>query len=141
METTVVPASVREYVWPSNGRHLARRSVHNCVRCRRVQGKTLSPLMGNLPTERVTVDFPFRRVGIEFAGPFFVFNRKIRRTRALKCYLCRLICLRYKCVHLEAVSDLSSDALILTLRRFISQRAMTVEIFCYKGRNFIDAAK
>lgn len=134
-------ASVREYIWPINGRHLARRTVHNCITCRRVQGKTLSPIMGNLPSQRVTVDFPFRSVGIDFAGPFFVLNRKGRGSRVTKCYLCIFVCLRYKCVHLEAVSDLSTDAFILTLRRFISRRGKPAEIFSDNGRNFVGAAK
>lgn len=66
--------------------------------------------MRNLPIERVTVGFPFRSVGIDFAGSFFVFG-----------FCCLFICLKYKCVHLKAVSDVFGNAFILTLRRFISR--------------------
>ncbi|XP_050551821.1 uncharacterized protein LOC118281518 [Spodoptera frugiperda] len=134
-------ASVRQYVWPINGRHLARSTVHNCITCRRIQGKSLSPMMGNLPSQRVTVDFPFRSVGVDFAGPFYVTSRKGRGAKVTKCYLCIFVCLRYKCVHLEAVSDLSKDAFILTLRRFISRRGKPIEIFSDNGRNFVATAK
>lgn len=51
------------------------------------------------------------------------------------------MCLRYKCIHLEAVSDLTKDAFIMTLRRFISRRGKPTEIFCDNGRNFVAAAK
>lgn len=134
-------ACVRETVWPINGRHLARRTVHACVRCRRIQGKTLNPMMGNLPAQRITPDFPFRTVGVDFAGPFLTLNRKGRGARLTKTYLCLFVCFRYKCVHLEAVSDLSKDAFIMTLRRFISRRGKPAEIFCDNGRNFVAAAK
>ncbi|XP_050684027.1 uncharacterized protein LOC126978939 [Leptidea sinapis] len=98
--------------------------------------------MGNLPSQRVTVDLPFRSVGIDFAGPLLVLNKKERGGKTTKLnYLCIFICLRYKCVHLEAVSDLSKDSFILTLRRFISRRGRPAEIFSDNGRNFVGAAK
>lgn len=134
-------ATVRETVWPINGRHLARRTVHNCVLCRRAQGKTLLPKMGNLPSQRITPDFPFKSVGIDFAGPFHVLNRKGKGARLMKSYLCLFVCLRYKCLHLEAVSDLTKDAFIMTLRRFVARRGKPAEIFCDNGRNFVAAAK
>lgn len=134
-------ASVREAVWPVSGRHLARRTVNKCVCCRRLSGKTLCPKMGNLPSQRVNPDFPFLSVGLDFAGPFQILNRKGRGAALVKCYLCLFICLRYKCIHLEAVSDLSKDAFIMTLRRFISRRGKPAEIFCDNGRNFVATAK
>lgn len=134
-------SAVRETVWPINGRRLARTIVRNCVRCRRVQGKTLNPKMGNLPSQRVTPDFPFSSVGMDYAGPFYILNRKGRGSRLIKCYLCLFVCLRYKCLHLEAVSDLSKDAFIMTLRRFISRRGRPAELFSDNGRNFVAAAK
>ncbi|XP_049886991.1 uncharacterized protein LOC126381569 [Pectinophora gossypiella] len=134
-------SEVREAVWPVNGRHLARRTVNKCVRCRRVVGRTLCPMMGNLPSQRITPNFPFLSVGLDFAGPFYIINRKGRGSKVIKCYLCLFICLRYKCLHLEAVSDLTKEAFIMTLRRFISRRGKPAEIFCDNGRNFVAAAK
>lgn len=134
-------ATVRESVWPLKGRHLARRTVYNCMRCRRVQGKTLIPKMGDLPSQRITPDFPFRSVGLDFAGPFLTLNRKGRGAKLVKSYLCLFVCLRYKCTHIEAVSDLSKDAFVMTLRRFVARRGRPAEIFCDNGRNFVAAAK
>ncbi|CAG9137710.1 unnamed protein product [Plutella xylostella] len=133
--------AVRENLWPVNGRLLARRVVKGCVKCRRLQGQTLHPLMGNLPTQRVTPAFPFESVGIDFAGPFSILSRKGRGAKTSKCYLCLFICLRFKCIHLEAVSELSKEAFILSLRRFISRRGKPLEILCDNGRNFVAASK
>lgn len=134
-------AAIRERIWPVGGRILARRTANRCVRCRRLRGKTLCPKMGNLPAQRITPGSPFSAVGVDFAGPFLILNRKGRGSTLIKCYLCLFICLRYKCVHLEAVSDLSKDAFIMTLRRFIARRGMPADIFCDNGRNFVASAK
>ncbi|XP_049886889.1 uncharacterized protein LOC126381458 isoform X1 [Pectinophora gossypiella] len=48
---------------------------------------------------------------------------------------------RSKCVHLEAVSELSRDAFMLTLRRFIARRGKPNDIFCDNGRNFVATAR
>lgn len=97
--------------------------------------------MGNLPSQRITADFPFLSVGLDFAGPFYTINRKGRGAKITKTYLCLFVCLRYKCIHLEAVSDLTKDAFEMTLRRFVARRGRPAEIFCDNGRNFVAAAK
>lgn len=134
-------ACVREYVWPINGRHVARRTTHKCVICTRLRGKTFQPIMGNIPNQRVSADFPFVTVGIDFAGPFLTINKKGRGARTVKSYMCLFVCLRYKCIHLEAVSDLTKDAFLSTLRRFIARRGKPREIFCDNGKNFVGAAR
>ncbi|XP_063362899.1 uncharacterized protein LOC134651727 [Cydia amplana] len=134
-------AAVRETVWPVSGRTLARTVSQQCVTCRRAAGNTSAPLMGALPSQRVTPDFPFLSVGVDFAGPFMITDRHGRGCKITKCYLAIFVCFRYKCLHLEAVSTLSTDSFILSLRRFISRRGRPREIFCDNGRNFVGAAK
>ncbi|XP_045496140.1 uncharacterized protein LOC123694684 [Colias croceus] len=97
--------------------------------------------MADLPANRVNVDFPFKSVGVDYAGPFFILNRKGRGARVVKCYLCLFVCLRFKCIHLEVVSDLTKDAYIMTLRRFVARRGKPTEIFSDNGKNFVAAAK
>nr|XP_037867214.1 uncharacterized protein LOC119628558 [Bombyx mori]XP_037868529.1 uncharacterized protein LOC119628840 [Bombyx mori] len=101
----------------------------------------LAPMMGALPSQRVDPDFPFISAGIDFCGPFLITDRKGRGCKISKCYMCVFVCLRYKCLHLEAVSDLTKEAFILSLRRFISRRGKPKEIFCDNGRNFVSASK
>lgn len=97
--------------------------------------------MGDLPPERVTPAFPFQSIGMDYAGPFNILERKGRGARTNKCYLALFICFRYKCIHLEAVSDLSKEAFISCLKPFISRRGKPYEIFSDNGRNFVAAAK
>lgn len=132
---------MREYVWPLDGRRGARRVVRLCVICRRLRPRTLSPLMGNLPAHRITPEFPFLSVALDMAGPFAILNRKGRGATTIKYYLAIFVCMRYKCLHLEAVSELSKASFLLSLRRFISRRGKPAEIFCDNGRNFVAASK
>lgn len=123
-------ASIRDRYWPIGGRSLARSTARSCLVCRRVKGKTISNIMGNLPKERVEPDFPFLTVATDFAGPFLITDRKGRGCKITKCYLCIFICFRYHCIHLEAVSELSKDAFVLTLNRFIARRGLPSTIYC-----------
>lgn len=134
-------ASIRQKYWPIGGRRLARDVAKNCLICRRLKGMTMSNIMGNLPSDRVEPDFPFSVVATDFAGPFLITDRKGRGCKITKCYLCIFVCFRYKCLHLEVVSELTKDAFILTLKRFISRRGMPKMIYCDNGRNFVAAAK
>nr|XP_037876794.1 uncharacterized protein LOC119630680 isoform X1 [Bombyx mori]XP_037876795.1 uncharacterized protein LOC119630680 isoform X1 [Bombyx mori] len=133
--------TVRESIWPIAGRDLARTTTRQCVKCRRISGKTFNPIMGSLPEQRVNPGFPFVSAAVDFAGPYLITDRKGRGCKITKCYLCLFVCLKYKCLHLEAVSELSKDAFILALRRFISRRGKPHELFCDNGRNFVGAAR
>lgn len=134
-------SSVREQIWPIAGRDLARTTSRQCVVCRRASGKTLTPLMGALPNQRVNPGFPFISTAVDFAGPFLITDRKGRGCKITKCYLCIFVCLRFKCLHLEGVSELSADSFILSLRRFIARRGKPQDMFCDNGRNFVGASR
>ena len=132
-------SSLREQFWPIGGRQLAKTIVHKCIICVRAKGKTLQPIMGNLPQSRVTPAPPFETCGVDFAGPFLISSRKGRGAKTSKCYLCLFICFATKALHLEVVSDLSTNAFILSLRRFISRRGKPKMIYCDNGTNFVGA--
>ncbi|KAG5861199.1 hypothetical protein JTB14_026466 [Gonioctena quinquepunctata] len=75
--------------------------------------------MGDLPESRVTPSLPFMNIGVDYAGPFTV---RDRRGRGFKTYVSPFICLCTKAIHLELVTNLSSDAFIAALKRFESKR-------------------
>ena len=68
--------------------------------------------MGNLPIERITPDQPFANVGIDYAGPFYVKYRYVRKPTVIKAYVSVFVSLTVKAVYLEVVSDLTSEAFI-----------------------------
>ncbi|GFU55148.1 integrase catalytic domain-containing protein [Trichonephila clavipes] len=67
----------------------------------------LSQLMGNLPRDRVVLDYPFN----------------------------------CSAIHIEIVSDLTSDAFIATLKRFFSRRGKCAKLYSDNGKTFVGANK
>lgn len=132
--------NTRELYWVVGGRNLAKITVHRCVICTRLRGKTLSPIMGDLPEQRITPTYPFVRCGVDYAGPVLILNRKGRGSKLIKAYICIFVCFVTRAIHLELVSDLSSDAYLLALKRFIARRGKPAEIISDNGRNFVGLA-
>lgn len=122
-------SSVRRRVWIVGGRSLARRVVHNCVFCFKANPKQKNPFMADLPASRVTPEFPFSIVGTDYAGPFLLRERRGRGVRRMKCYLCIFVCLTTKALHLEVVMDLTKEAFLSALNRFISRRGKPTHIY------------
>ncbi|GBN00360.1 hypothetical protein AVEN_270126-1 [Araneus ventricosus] len=92
--------------------------------------------MGNLSKERVTPNSPFTNCGVEFCGPFLIKFKNQRKGMYSKIYVAIIICLSTKAIHLETVSDLSSEAFIASLKRFIAQRGKMAMIITDKAANF-----
>lgn len=57
----------------------------------------------------------------------------------IKGYVCLFICLATKALHIEAITELSTDAFLNTLKRFISRRGKPNNIYSDNGTNFIGA--
>jgi hypothetical protein len=134
-------STIRETWWPLAGRNLARNIVRQCVRCTRIRGETLTPIMGDLPFERLEPGYPFMRCGVDYAGPVMILNRKGRGATLMKCYISLFVCFITRAVHLELVSSLSTNDYLLALKRFISRRGKPREIFSDNGKVFVGAKK
>ena len=133
--------TIREKFWPLGGRDIARRTVFECVRCFRAKPRFQNPLMGELPNYRITVSLPFTNVGVDYAGPYFLRDRKGRGAKYFKGYICLFICLATKAVHIEVVSDLTTEAFLACLHRFTSRRGIPSMIMSDNGRTFVGAAR
>ncbi len=87
-ERTFYEAGAR--YWIFGGRRLTKRIVAKCVKCRRMFGKPMPPLMARLPKHRLADRvFPFANVGIDFFGPFWIIIGRRREKR----YGCIFTCL------------------------------------------------
>lgn len=94
--------------------------------------------MGNLPSSRVTVQFPFAEVGVDFCGPFQI-KPMIRSRVLIKAYIAVFVCFTTKAIHLELVLDLTTDSFIAALKRFISTRGKPNTIHSDNATNFVGA--
>lgn len=114
--------------------------VHKCVKCFRVKAAVARQLMGSLPKERVTAQRPFQTVGIDFCGPFSIKVARIRRPLVQKSYVALFVCFVTKAVHVELVTDLTTEAFLACLKRFIARRGLPTHIYCDNAKTFKGAA-
>ncbi|XP_025996386.2 uncharacterized protein LOC113005268 [Solenopsis invicta] len=131
--------NLRQRFWLPDGRNQVRKVVRTCTRCARFDASTIEYKMGNLPAVRVREATPFVNTGIDYCGPFFVKEKKFRNRNRVKVYVCIFVCMAIKAVHLEVVSDLTSDGFLAALRRFIARRGLPENIYSDNGTNFIGA--
>lgn len=95
--------------------------------------------MGELPKPRVNPAPPFNQVGIDYCGPFYLKEKKFRNRVKVKAYVTVFVCLVVEAVHLELVTDLTTEGFISALRRFISRRGLCQDIYSDNGTNFVGA--
>ena len=135
---TALLAQVRQRFWPLKGKNLVRSVVQHCVRCTRARPVFYKQIMGNLPEHRVQPARPFLHAGVDYCGPFWVHYRS-RGKRPQKAYLAVFCCFSTKAVHLELVSELTTDAFIGALKRFVARRGLCKTIYCDNATNFVGA--
>lgn len=132
---------LRSRYWVIGAKNAIKRAVRSCVKCLRYRRETAAQLMGNLPESRVCVSHPFDHTGIDYAGPIQMKVSKGRGQRAYKGYIAVFVCMATKALHLEAVSDLTTEAFLAALRRFFSRRGKSSHIYSDNGTNFVGAAR
>ncbi|GFX91198.1 uncharacterized protein TNCV_1246131 [Trichonephila clavipes] len=129
----------RQRFWPLRGRSIARKIVHECVVCFKNKPIVANQFMGSLPRERVNPSFPFLHTGIDYSGPFFIRYKHQRKGTYQKIYVAIFVCLASKAVHLEIVSDLTTDGFLATLKRFVARRGKCATISSDNAKNFVGA--
>ena len=118
---------------------LSRAVCSKCVTCRRRQLHLQHQLMGELPAPRVTPTAPFTHTGMDFAGPFTLKKGHVRRPATVEVHICVFICMTFKAVHLEVVSDQTTAAFKAALHRFVSRRNCPIHLYSDNGPNFTGA--
>ncbi|XP_011879731.1 PREDICTED: uncharacterized protein LOC105568562 [Vollenhovia emeryi] len=134
-------AAVRQRFWPLSLRSAVRKIVRNCVICFKARPIQSEALMGSLPSSRVTVSRPFSQCGVDYAGPIILREGKRRNARNHKAYISIFVCFATKGVHIELVSDLTSESFVAALRRLISRRGKPSCIYSDNGTAFVGAYK
>jgi len=118
----LLSASLRQQYWIPRMKHVIRSVLHCCLPCFKLKAAASQQLMGQLPLARVIVSHPFVNAGIDYVGPFEIKSGNTRSKTTTKCYVALFICMATKAIHLELVSNLTSEAFIAALKHFIARR-------------------
>lgn len=91
----------------------------------------ICPVLGLLP------HFHFQQ--LDYAGPFFIKDKKGRGCKLVKCHVSLFVCFATKALHIEIVTDLTKDAFVSALRRFVSRRGLPSHMYSDNGTSFVGA--
>lgn len=129
-----VLAELRRQYWVLRGREAIRKHQHTCRDCQFWSAKPQTPQMTDLPSSRLQLyKPPFYSTGVDCFGPLTV---KVGR-RQVKRWGVLYKCMTSRCVNLDLLEQLDTDAFLLSLRRFIARRGKPMELLCDNGTNFI----
>lgn len=95
--------------------------------------------MGDLPETRVSMSRPFLNTGVDYCSPFYIKEKAHRNRNKIKIYVAIFVCFTTKAVLIEAVNDLTTEAFLVALRRFMSRRGYCQCIYSDNGRHFVGA--
>ena len=121
---TLLSASLGQTYHIVQWRPTVRSLTWQCTVCGRQASKPVPQMMGQLAIERTTPGCIFERVGVDYTGPFLVKSGKMRKPTITKSYACIFVFLSVKAVHVELVSNLTSEAFLATLCRFVDRRGI-----------------
>ncbi|XP_071581073.1 uncharacterized protein [Temnothorax nylanderi] len=137
--TQLTLAHVRQQYWIIGGRAPVKSHILRCVVCARQRGIRAHQLMGQLPLSRVTPSRPFAHTGVDYAGPLTIKTWKGRGAKTYKGWICVFVCFSTSAIHLEVVSDYSSEGFIAAFRRFAARRGIAQTVYSDCGTTFIGA--
>ncbi|XP_067215691.1 uncharacterized protein [Linepithema humile] len=132
-------AAVRLQYWPVGARSMVRKIVNKCVICFKAKPRVSKQIMADLPSTRVNKSRPFSNVGIDYCGPILLREGKRRNAKSSKAWIAIFVCFATKAIHIELVTDLTSEAFLSALKRFIGRRGRPSNIFSDNGTNFVGA--
>lgn len=127
---------VRQRYWPISGKIIAKQVVRKCVTCFKQNPPEHHVPMGPLPSERILQSFPFQHVGLDYAGPFEMLDRKGRGSKLVKSYVCVFVCFVTKAIHLELITDMTTECFLACFKRFIARRGIPTHVYSDNGRSF-----
>ena len=120
---------------------MVRFYVKKCVICSKVKATLGQQMMADLPESRLQPGRASQTVGLDFAGPIELLNRRGRGARTSKGYIVIFVCFTTSAIHLELATDLYAGTFLAALKRFISRRGKPSHIYSDNGRNFVRGEK
>lgn len=76
---------------------------------------------------------------MDYAGPISIKTSLRRNAFILKDYIRVFVCFNTQAVHIELVTDLTTEAFLNALKRFIGHRGVCSDIYSDNATNFVGA--
>ncbi|XP_075163329.1 uncharacterized protein LOC142235964 [Haematobia irritans] len=140
-EHKIMLRAIRQEFYVIRLKSAIRYCIRNCRTCTVYKHRVRTQIMSSLPLERCTFSLPFTNTGVDFAGPFELKTSRLRNAKLQKGYAAIFVCLSTRAVHLEACSELTTEAFLSTFNRFVGRRGLPNRMFSDNGTNFVGASR
>ena len=134
---------LRSCFWVVKGRQDVKTVIGKCSVCKMIDGKSYAvPHSPPLPEFRLSDEFAFSRVGVDFAGPMYVRDIFAKGGGMNKVYIALFTCATSatsRAVHLELAPSLTAEILIKALARFKERRGTPTLNLSDNGKPFTDS--
>ena len=131
--------SLRRRYWLIDARYTIKKYIRRCVKCFRLNPPTTNQIMGSLPAHRCAAAKAFQHCGLDYGGPFKIRTTKGRGHKSYKGYVALFVCFSTRAVHLELVSDMTTESFLAALRRFFALRGYSADIYSDCATTFVGA--
>ena len=123
--------------WIPKGRSTVKRILNSCYVCKKVRATPFErPPMPCLPSERICPERPFKNIGVDYFGPLLAKQGK----EVVKFWVAIFVCMVSRAIHLEIVSDKSTEQFLGSFRKFVGRRGYPDKIITDHATQF-QAAK
>lgn len=130
---------LRSRYWIIGARKLIRGIINKCPICFKLRMQRSEQLMATLPTFRTTPKRAFSNVGIDYSGPVTVKSALGKFPKLTKAWIAVFVCLVTRAIHLELVSDSTTQAFIAAFKRMVARRGIISQVISDNGTNFVGA--
>ena len=129
---------LRYRYWPLGGRRNVKSVLSKCLKCRIFKAEPMKQILAPLPEERTKNAAPFTYVGLDFAGPIYVF---LPDGTAEKSYIALFVCLSTRALHIELTMGMSTEQFTNAIRKMIARRGWPRRIFSDNAKTFVRVDK
>ncbi|XP_063382985.1 uncharacterized protein LOC134669394 [Cydia fagiglandana] len=128
----MVVNEIKQRYWVIKLRPTVKLVTSRCMLCRIMKSRPQVPRMGDLPGARIEHhQRPFFHCGLDLFGPMEVAVGRRREKR----YGVLFTCLTVRAIHIELVASLTTDSLIMALRRMAARRGWPRHLYSDNGTN------
>ena len=116
---------LRSGYWIVKGRQTVKSIMNKCVLCKKLEGRPYeTPPASQLPGFRLSDEFAFTSIGVDFVGPVYVKDIYHKNADMNKSYIVLYTCAFSRAVHLDLVPRLTTEAFMRSFKRFIARRSV-----------------
>ncbi len=125
----------RKKFWIIGLRSTYNQLTRRCIICRKLRKKPLDQLMGQIQSLRVAAGLPpFSNAAMDMFEPVQI---RINRKTLKEAQVIIFTCMTTRSVHLELVTDKSTETLLITFRRLAGLRGHPNVCWSDCGTNFV----